>query len=533
MSRAALRLQKHALLAGIALCALLLLGTASAAERLVVGSKKFPESALLGEMLAQALERRGVAVERRFNLGNTSVAFEALKRGSIDVYPEYSGTALGLMGLDRERTPESQAVAVVRRELYDRHALVWGPPLGFDNSYAVAVREDFARKHRLRTLSDLASLSRTAPVRFAVSHEFLGREDGYRALARRYGLVGEPESVEHGISYQLLSGGQSDAIDVYTTEGLIFEHRLVVLGDDAGFFPRYEAAYVFARKLERDPRFLACLTELSGTLDDRVMRALNRSVEVEGVPPARVARDFLARAGTAAEPARLLRKELGFFELLAHDRQAIGGHLVRHLQLTLMAMTLCLLVGLPLGYAATRSGWAASLALGTSGALQTIPSLALLVFAIPIVAALFTPLGLGALVLEGAALFALFLYALLPVVRNTKEGLEGVDPAVVEAARGVGMTERQVLGWVRFPLALPVILAGVRTSFVITVGGATLAAFVGAGGLGVPIITGLSVQNFAEVWTGAVPAAALALGSDGAFGLLQRWLRFRLFGAEA
>ncbi|HEU5073905.1 MAG TPA: ABC transporter permease, partial [Polyangiaceae bacterium] len=228
-----------------------------------------------------------------------------------------------------------------------------------------------------------------------------------------------------------------------------------------------------------------------------------------------------------------LRKGLGFFELFVHDRQAIWDHFVRHLELTLLAMGLCLMVGLPLGYAATRSSWAASLALGTSGALQTIPSLALLVFAIPIVAALFAPLGQSALVLEGAALVALFLYALLPVVRNTKEGIEGVDVAVIEAARGVGMTERQLLAWVKFPLALPVIIAGVRTSFVITVGGATLAAFVGAGGLGVPIITGLSVQNFAEVWTGAVPAALLALGSDGAFGLMQRWLKRRLFGAPA
>lgn len=516
-----------------------LIATISAAEdrasrAVVVGSKKFPESALLGEMLAQSLERRGITVERRFNLGNTAVAFEALRQGSIDVYPEYSGTALGLLGLDRQRTPANQTVASVRRELSRRHALFWGPPLGFDNSYAIAVREDFAERHQLRTLSDLAAYSRQAKLKVSLSHEFLAREDGYQALARRYDFRAAPKGVEHGVAYQLLADSQSDAIDVYTTEGLIFEYRLRVLTDDHGFFPFYAASYIFSKRVNQDSRALQAVNELSGCLDTSTMRELNRRVEVQGVPVAKVAQDFLDASvggGATPAPAQELRKQLGFVELLARDRVALTGHLVRHLELVVLAMGLCLLTGLPLGYAATRSPWAASLALGASGALQTIPSLALLVLAIPIVAALLTPLGQSALVLEGSALLALFLYSLLPVVQNTKQGLEGVDPAVVEAARGTGMTERQVLRWVKFPLALPVILAGVRTSFVISIGTATLAAFVGAGGLGVPIITGLSVQNFAEVWTGAVPAALLALATDAAFGVLQRWLKRSLFGA--
>ena len=516
----------------------LLLATSNAwakAESFVVASKKFPESALLAELLAQGLEARGIQVERRTHLGNTAVAFAALKQGSIDVYPEYNGTALGLLDLDRARTEPSAVTPLVRRELLARHGLHWGPALGFDNSYAIAVTAEFARKHKLATLSGLAELSRQRPLQAAFTHEFLAREDGYRPLAQTYGLELETRATEHGVAYQLLEAGRVEVIDAYATEGLITRYGLVVLTDDREFFPPYQASFLYGAKLASSAAALAALNELSGLLDAKRMRSLNALIEVDGVPVSSVARAFREHwlGGASAAPANAeRRKQMGFFAMLVHDRKSLLGHLARHLELTLLAMLACVAFGIPLGYLANKRPLTATLSLGLTGALQTVPSLALLVLVIPLVALVLTPLGQGGLVLEAAALLALFAYSLLPVVRNTKQGLGGIDPAVLEAARGTGMTERQLLVWVQLPLALPVILAGVRTAFVITVGTATLAAFVGAGGLGVPILSGLSVQNFTEVWTGAVPAALLALGSDAAFALIQHKVNRSILGSR-
>lgn len=494
---------------------------------LVVGSKKFPESVLLAELFAQLLEAKGLKVERRPNLGNTAVAFAALRQGNIDVYPEYSGTVLGLLELDRSKVDREMARTVVARGVEREFGLHWGPPLGFNNSYGLAVSRKTARAHHLGSLSDLASLSRQHTLEGALSHEFLSREDGYTPLSKLYRLHATVRGAEHGICYELISKGKVDFIDVYTTEGLIRQHDLTVLSDDLGFFPPYDASYLYGPRAAQSPRALMAFAELAGRLKDDRMRELNRQLEVDGLPVTTVARRFLSRfvEGSSAGTNPIeSRKKLGFFELVAQDKNELAGHVARHLELTLWAMFLCILCGVPLGYAATRSRLAGALCLGATGILQTIPGLALLVFAIPVVGAVFEPLGAHSSTLGGAALLALFLYSLLPVVRNTKEGLEGVDPAVLDAATGLGMTRRQRFFMVTLPLALPVILAGVRTSFVITVGTATLAAFVGAGGLGVPILSGLSVQNLTEVWTGAVPAALLALIIDGTFALLQRRL---------
>ena len=503
------------------------------APKLVVGSKKFPESALLAELLSQALEAHGLRVERRINLGNTAVAFAALEHGSIDVYPEYSGTLLELLKIERKRLATNSEADLIRHQLKSQYGLFWGPALGFNNSYGMAVRQAFAATHHLRTMSDLARLGRSRPLKAALSHEFLARDDGYAPLARHYGLAFEVRGTEHGVAYQLIAKDKVDVIDVYTSEGLIREHELLVLADDEAFFPNYSAGYVFGPRLAQSAKALRVLNDLSGTLSDTRIRALNHAVEVQGKPLADLARSVLDEAPHKPAPGALRatdRKQLGFWALLAHDRRELWGHVVRHLELTLFGMLLSVLFGIPLGYLASRSTLWASLSLGVSGALQTIPSLALLVLAIPVTTTLLTPLGQGHWALEAAALLALFLYSLLPVVRNTKEGLLGIDRAILEAARGNGMTEAQVLLWVQLPLALPVILAGVRTAFVITVGTATLAAFVGAGGLGVPIISGLSVQNFAQVWTGAVPAALLALTSDALFAVIQRRLTRKMGG---
>jgi osmoprotectant transport system permease protein len=253
---------------------------ASDGSKLVVGSKKFPESVLLAEIFATLLERQGVEVERRVNLGNTAVAFAALRQGNIDLYPEYSGTVLGLLDVDRAEVDRARTRSVVSRELTARFGLFWGPPLGFDNSYGLAMAEQRAAQHGITTLSDLAELSGKGTLSAALSHEFLSREDGYRPLAKRYGLEAEVRGTEHGVSYDLVAAGKVDFIDVYTTEGLIREHDLVVLGDDKSFFPPYDAAFVYGPRIRSHAKALAALAELTGRLDDDRMRALNQRLEV-------------------------------------------------------------------------------------------------------------------------------------------------------------------------------------------------------------------------------------------------------------
>jgi len=183
---------------------------------------------------------------------------------------------------------------------------------------------------------------------------------------------------------------------------------------------------------------------------------------------------------------------------------------VEHLYLTGIAMGFAILIGVALGILLTRFHWLATPILGTTSVIQTIPSLAILGFMIPL-------LGIGA----RPAIAALFLYALLPIIRNTYTSIIGIDPALVEAATGMGMTRRQILVSVRLPLALPIIMAGIRTSTVICVGIATLCAFIGAGGLGTLIFRGISMVNNRVILAGAVPAALLALILDFLLGRLE------------
>ena len=249
------------------------------------------------------------------------------------------------------------------------------------------------------------------------------------------------------------------------------------------------------------------------------MRRYNERVEIGGEPVAVVARQALADvglgdstmpAGTATASGRpgLLR------DLWSRRGQTLR-QTGRHLLLTVLGLGGAVLVGVPLGLGLARARpGAAEGTIRAVGVLQTVPSLALLAFMIPL-------LGIGV----RPALAALFLYALYPVVRNTYSGVQAADPVAAAAARALGMTDAQVLRYVRLPLGLPVIMAGVRTAAVITVGAATLAAFVGAGGLGDPIVTGLALSDTRLILSGAVPAALLALAVDAVLGAVERKVR--------
>jgi osmoprotectant transport system permease protein len=489
----------------------------------VVASKPFGESYLLAEMFAQLLESRGLRVERRPGLGATEVAFAALRTDAIDVYPEYTGT--GLLAIlhdslsDSLRGDPARVFALVSRQFAARWGARWLPPLGFENTYAIAVRRETATRHHLSTLSDLARVG--GQLVGGLTADFIGRPDGLPGLARAYGL--HPRQVRPlapAVKYQALVSGAVDFIDGYSTDGLLAKYDLVTLADDRHFFPPYHAAAVVGPRAARErPDAVAALSLLSGRLDVERMRALNRRVEVDGADVRQVANEALEDLGLLASASRAgadgRRSEtLGLARYLWARRDAIAALTLRHLELVGLALLAAVLIAVPLGLVLERARGAAEPLIGLLGVLETIPSIALLAFMVPL-------LGVG----TAPALVALWLYALYPIARGTYSGVRDADPAAVEAAEALGTTAAQRLLLVRLPLAAPVIMSGIRTAAVITVGAATLAAFIGAGGLGEPIVTGLALADTRLLLSGALPAAGLALLVDGALALVERLVK--------
>ena len=486
----------------------------------VVASKPFGESYLLSEMFAQLLESRGIAVDRRPGLGATEIAFAALRRGAIDVYPEYTGTGLlvvlhDTLGGGSSADPR-RVFARVAGESAARFGVRWLPPLGFENTYAIAVRRETADRYKLHTISDLAAASPELVGGFTA--DFIGRADGLAGLATAYGL--HPKAVRPlapAVKYQALAAGGVDVIDGYSTDGLLSRYQLVTLVDDRHFFPPYQAAAVVSARLAAErPDAIAALTRLSGTLDEARMRELNRRVEVDGEAVSKVAADALRDVGVIGGPsvARAPSAGAGFARYLWDRRGAIWALTLRHLLLVAIALGAAIATAVPLALALERSRRTAEPVVGALGVLQTIPSIALLAFMIPL-------LGVGVV----PALVALWLYALYPIARATYSGVRDADPDAVAAAEALGMTPRQRLLQVRLPLAAPVIMGGVRTAAVITVGAATLAAFIGAGGLGDPIVAGLALADTRMILSGALPAALLAIALDALLGGIERAVR--------
>jgi len=483
----------------------------------IIASKPFAESYVLAEMFAQLLEARGVRVDRRPGFGATELAFAAVRTDAIDVYPEYTGT--GLTAILHEK-PASSAAAAFQRvsaEFRARYGIRWLAPLGFENTYAIAVRRATSDSLGLHTLSDLAKAG--SRLRAGLTPDFIGRADGLPGIQGAYGIhFADVRALGTAVKYQALAARQVDVIDGYSTDGLIARYDLVVLTDDRHFFPPYEAAAVVSRRLATEnPRAIAALGELSGRLDEQTMRALNKRVEVDGTPVNIVARDALRALSLIDVKATAAPDEhsgKGLWSYLASQRATISRLTMRHIELVVVSLVAAILIALPLGLVLERSARSAEAVIRAVGVLQTLPGIALLAFMIPL-------LGIGV----RPALVALVLYSLYPIVRNTFTGVRDADPAAVSAARALGMTDRQILRDVRLPLATPVIMAGIRTAAVIDVGTATLAAFIGAGGLGEPIVAGLALSDTRMVLSGAIPAALLALIVDGVLALVERWTR--------
>ena len=268
-----------------------------------VGSKNFSEQVILGELAAQALEARGILVDRRLNLGGTFVCHRALTAGELDLYPEYTGTAFTAI-LKRKPVSDPAAVLAQTKSEYERRFdAVWSPPLGFENTFALVVRGEDSRRLGLSKISDLATHPDLKP---GFGYEFVEREDGWKGLARAYGLAfrQRPAEMDLGLLYPALASGQVDVIAGNSTDGLIAAISGVVLEDDRRYFPPYEAAFVVRGALYRSNGVVrSALEALAGRIDVGAMRRLNAAVDRDKRRPEDVAREFLLTL-TQAGPHR-------------------------------------------------------------------------------------------------------------------------------------------------------------------------------------------------------------------------------------
>jgi osmoprotectant transport system permease protein len=461
---------------------------------LKVGSKKFTESVVLGEILTHLARHTGGSAEHFSEMGGTRLLWNALLNGDIDVYPEYTGTITqeilanqGIGGLEQIRSAlQAQGIGV-------------SAPLGFNNTYAIGMKEEMAERLGIKRISDLTA---HPGLRLGFSNEFMNRGDGWPGLRQRYALPQQDvKGLDHDLAYRGLESDGLDVMDLYSTDAEIKFYRLRTLQDDLGYFPEYRVVLLYRQDMaRRSPAVIDQLLQLEGLIPAAEMVAMNARAKLDKVPAAQVAADFL-------------RVRLGIGIQVEH--QGLWQRLVQrsgeHLLLVGLSLAASILLAIPLGVVAARRRHLGQVILGIVGVVQTIPALALLVLMIPL-------LGIG----MPSALAALFLYSLLPIVRNTYTGLSEISPPIRESALALGLSPGARLRLIELPLASRSILAGIKTSAVINVGFATLGALIAAGGYGQPILTGIRLADSAMILEGAVPAAVLALAVQGAFEGIER-----------
>ena len=466
------------------------------AGTITVGSKKFTENVIIAEIATQLLNQRGLEVVHRRELGGTRVLWDALLQGDIDIYPEYSGTLIHELfagrGIENRRQLQT---------LLSERGIAMSKPLGFNNTYVLGMLRNKAEKLNINSISDL---QKYPGLRFGFSNEFMSRADGWPGLRARYHL--DPKQVrglDHDLAYRGLAGDNLDVIDLYSTDAEIPYYGIKPLQDDKSYFPDYLAVFLYRKALLAEhPEIPGVLQSLAGTIDNTRMAAMNADVKLNGVPDRRVAAAFLSdKFGIKTED---------------HSHRLLGD-LIRntldHLTLVVVSLSAAIILAIPLGVVAARKQRAGQAILAITGIIQTVPSLALLVFMIPL-------LGIGG----PPAIAALFLYSLLPIVRNTYSGLHDIPKPVIESAIAMGLPSMARMRLVELPLAMRSILAGIKTSAVINIGTATLGALIGAGGYGQPILTGIRLNDIGLILQGAVPAAVLALLVQGMFEMVEKFL---------
>ena len=462
---------------------------AASALEVRIGSKAFTESVILGEMIAHLARDQGANVRHHKQLGGTRVLWDALLAGEIDIYPEYTGTLTNEIFSNKSLNNEDQ----LREELY-RLGLEMTETIGFNNTYAIGMLDARATTLGVTKISDLR---KHPELSFGFGNEFMERGDGWPSLRAHYQLPHtDVVGLDHDLAYRGLKAGDIDAMDVYTTDAAIAFYRLRVLEDDLRHFPVYNAVLVYRDEWgKKAPTIVRAIDRLAGSITEKEMVRVNSRVKLEGLNESDAAAEFISEHFDIVSETQ----KINWLESLLKNTY-------EHLKLVGISLSAALVVALPLGIISARRRNIGQIILSIVGIIQTIPSLALFVFMIPLV-------GIGG----PPAMLALFLYSLLPIVRNTHAGLTGIPADIIESGRAIGLPSRARLRLIEIPLASATILAGIKTSAVINVGTATLGALIGAGGYGQPILTGIRLDNIGLILSGAVPAAVLALLVQGAF----------------
>ena len=460
-----------------------------------VGSKRFTESVILGEIVTLLAKNAGVPVIHRDQLGGTRILWDALLKGDIDVYPEYTGTLTREILAGEGLRSEEEV-----RRLISRFGILMSRPLGFNNTYALGMKEDVAERLGITTISDLR---KHQELEFGFSNEFMNRQDGWPGLRQAYRLPEEHvRGLEHELAYVGLQSGAIQVMDLYSTDAEIAYYHLRTLKDDLHFFPAYDAVLLYRADLvKRWRQGVVAMLGLEGNISESSMIEMNEQAKINKIPARRVAASFI-------------RKEIGV-QVQDREESWIQQAILRtreHLWLVTISLGAAIILSIPLGILAARYSKQGQIILGATGMIQTVPSLALLVFMIPL-------LGIG----SAPAIVALFLYSLLPIVRSTHSGLKNIPLDIRESAEALGLPYHHRLWVIELPLASPAILSGIKTSAVINVGTATLGALIGAGGYGQPILTGIRLDDMGLILEGAIPAAGLALAVQGVFDLAERY----------
>jgi osmoprotectant transport system permease protein len=498
----------------IAIWLLITILNLSFAQSLVIGSKRFTESYILSEIFSQAITNAGNGpVIQKSGLGNTGILLSALTSGEIDLYPEYTGT------ISKEILKSDRVLSL--EEINSRLTplgLEAGVLLGFSNSYALAIRQDLADRLEIRSISDL---QKHPELVFGLSHEFIGRSDGWKGLSSQYRLNSfSPRGLDHGIAYEAISKNQIDVMDAYTTDSKIIQYGLKILIDDKNFFPAYDALILFRKNVPSSfPKMWGTLSTLENRIPQKTMLELNSLAELKGKSFKEVANHFLQQGENGYSSTQSSQTELktSEFSLSTLIRKTFDNNflhlLAQHLYLVFVSLALAIMIGLPLGVVCFYKPHIGLAILSVTGVFQTIPSLALLAFLI----SLFGVIG------TIPAIAALFLYGLLPIIQNTHAGMSEVPKSMRQAACALGLSGYDQFRYIELPLALNVILSGIKVSAVLTVGNATLAAFVGAGGFGERIAQGLALNDTSMLLAGAIPSALLALFIQYFFTMLQNF----------
>ena len=461
-----------------------------------IASKAHTESVILGELITHIVNHTGLKAIHWRQLGGTQVLWKALLRGEIDIYPEYTGTLMRetLVGYKLKTFDD------LRQRLLQENIGIT-KPLGFNNTYAISMKQTVAAKYDIRRISDLRNYPE---LKLGFSEAFMARKDGWQNLRQTYHLPQtDVRGLQHNLAYQGLSNGAIDVMDAYSTDGEIAYYNLQVLEDDLQYFPQYYSVFVYRLDLlERIPEITVVLQKLVGKISEAEMIQMNARAKLDKVPESQVAADFLAKKWA-------IKVDTTTNSFWSHLYQLT----IEHLILVSISLLAAIVVSIPLGILAFKFNRLGQLILGIVGIIQTIPSLAILVFMIPL-------LGIG----NFPAIAALFLYSLLPIVRNTYVGLHEISPQLRESAQALGLPPLAQLRLIELPLAYRSILAGIKTSTIINIGTATLGALIGAGGYGQPILTGIRLDNISLILQGAIPAALLALLAQGLFEFAEKWI---------